>query len=196
MCPIHDPEPLYKFPTNIQRYPAIYNCGNGLMIFFYYLLKFEIYLFFSCSVLTWLFCLHVVSHAYWSVLRSSTSRKVGSFLRMGLTWTSLYRRKLPHSPKPDEWKEGMISPSKEKRSGEKNSAYGRQWISWPMPIVSPLSWREKKPNWGIDFCSGGRPKLFLVGGAIKKNWINNFFWLKNLFLRGSRKKILGRGILF
>ena len=93
----------------------------ALWFLFFYLLKFEIYLFFSCSVLTWLFCLHVVFHAYWSVLRSSTSRKVGSFLRMGLTWTSLYWRKLPHSPKPDEWKEGIISPSKEKRSGDNES---------------------------------------------------------------------------
>ena len=29
---------------------------------------------------------------------------------------------------------------------KKKSAYGRHWISWPMRIVSPLPWREKKLN--------------------------------------------------
>ena len=55
---------------------------------------------------------------------------------------------------------------------EKNLAYRRHWIFWPMRIVSPLPWRRK----------------YLMGGSIF------FFFLQSSFFRGFNifftKKIL------
>ena len=61
----------------------------------------------------------------------------------------------------------------------KNPAYGRHWISSPMPIVSPLPWREKNFKMGVIF-------FFLWWGQKKlcANYIIIFFMVQKVFLEG------------